>query len=214
MSGTPWTTDEMARLVAESLPDGSYVNLGIGMPTAVANFVPAGREVIYHSENGIVGMGPRPAPGLEDPDLIDAGKSPVTLVTGAAIVHHADSFAIIRGGRLDVAVLGGYQVSERGDLANWIIGNEPLGSIGGAMDLAAGAKALWVMMRHTDRDGGAKIVRSCTFQLTAIGCVRTVFTDLAVIDVTCAGLVVRQLAPGYTLEDVQKVTEPELRLAE
>ncbi len=212
MSGTPWTTEQMARLVAESLPDGGYVNLGIGMPTAVANFVPEGREIVYHSENGIVGMGPRPAAGLEDPDLIDAGKSPVTLVTGAAIVHHADSFAIIRGGRLDVAVLGGYQVSETGDLANWIVGGEKLGSIGGAMDLAAGARALWVMMRHVDRDGGAKIVRSCTYQLTALGCVRSVFTDLAIIDITCDGLLVRQLAPGYTLEDVQAVTEPELRM--
>ena len=207
-----WTPEEMAQRVAAELPDGGYVNLGIGLPTTVASHVPPGREVVYHSENGILGMGGRPEAGAEDPDLIDAGKQPVTLRPGAAIFHHADSFAIIRGGRLDVAVLGGMQVSERGDLANWMVAGETLGSIGGAMDLAIGARRTFVMMRHTDKDGRPKVLRECYYPLTAPGCVDKIFTDLAVIDVTPDGLVVREMPDGLTFEELQAVTEPQLRL--
>ncbi|MFN8523696.1 MAG: 3-oxoacid CoA-transferase subunit B [Chloroflexota bacterium] len=209
----PWTPDEMAERVANALPDGSYVNLGIGMPTAVAAHVPPGREIIYHSENGILGMGPPPAPGDEDPNLVNAGKQPITLIPGASIFHHADSFAMIRGGHIDIAVLGGMQVSAQGDLANWIVGGQKLGSIGGAMDLAVGAKRVFVMMRHVDKSGDLKIVDRCTYPLTGERCVSMIFTDLAVIDVTTEGLVARELAPGHSLEDVQRVTGPRLRMA-
>lgn len=213
MSRAGWTPEEMAARVAADIPDGACVNLGIGLPTLVANYIPTDREVLFHSENGIIGMGPRPRPGEEDPDLVDAGKAPVTLITGAAIVHHADSFALIRGGRLDVTVLGAMQVSERGDLANWRIGDNPLASMGGAMDLCAGARQVFAMMHHVDKEGRPKILYQCSYPLTAPACVRRIYTDLAVIDVTPAGLEVRELAPGFTLADVQAVTEPPLRLA-
>lgn len=211
MSSTGWTAEEIAARVAADLPDGALVNLGIGMPTLVASCLPPDREILIHSENGIVGMGPRPRPGEEDPDLVDAGKAPVTLVVGAAIVHHADSFAIIRGGRLDVTVLGAMQVSERGDLANWRVADSSLGSVGGAMDLAVGARQVFAMMQHVDKNGRPKILRACTYPLTAPACVTRIYTDLAVIDVTPSGLEVRDLAPGLTLADVQTMTEPPLR---
>lgn len=213
MTRAGWTPEDMAARVAADIPDGACVNLGIGLPTLVASFIPTDREVLFHSENGIIGMGPRPRPGEEDADLVDAGKAPVTLITGAAIVHHADSFALIRGGRLDVTVLGAMQVSEHGDLANWRIGDNPLASMGGAMDLCAGARQVFAMMYHVDKDGRPKILRRCTYALTAPACVRCIYTDLAVIDVTPAGLEVRELAPGFTLADVQALTEPPLRLA-
>lgn len=213
MSMAGWTPDEMAARVAADIPEGWCVNLGIGLPTLVANHLPPDREILLHSENGIIGMGPRPQPGHEDPDLVDAGKAPVTLITGAAIVHHADSFALIRGGRLDVTVLGAMQVSEQGDLANWRIGNNPLASMGGAMDLCVGARRVFAMMYHIDKDGRPKILRQCTYALTAPRCVKRIYTNLAVIDVTPTGLEVREMAPGVTLAELQAVTEPPLRLA-
>ena len=181
--------DELARRVAQDIPDGAYVNLGIGQPTLVANHIPAGREVILHSENGILGMGPAPAKGSEDYDLINAGKQPVTLLPGGAFFHHADSFAMMRGGHLDVCVLGAFQVSTTGDLANWSTG-EP-GAIpadGGAMDLAVGAKQTWVMMDLLTKQGASKIVAQCTYPLTAIGCVKRIYTDLATFECTPQGL--------------------------
>lgn len=213
MSAPGWTPDEMAARVAADIPEGWCVNLGIGLPTLVANHLPPDREILLHSENGIIGMGPRPQPGQEDPDLVDAGKAPVTLITGAAIVHHADSFALIRGGRLDVTVLGALQVSEQGDLANWRIGDNPLASMGGAMDLCVGARQVFAMMHHVDKDGRPKILRRCTYALTAPRCVKRIYTNLAVIDVTPTGLEVREMAPGLTLAELQAVTEPPLRLA-
>ena len=172
--------DDIARRIALDIPDGSYVNLGIGMPTLVANHIPAGREVILHSENGILGMGPAPAAGEEDYDLINAGKQPVTLLSGGAYFHHADSFAMMRGGHLDICVLGAFQVSATGDLANWSTG-EPgaIPAVGGAMDLAIGAKRTWVMMDLLDKKGASKLVARCTYPLTGIGCVERVYTELA-----------------------------------
>jgi len=183
------TKDQLAARVAQDMPDGAYVNLGIGMPTLVANHIPAGREIILQSENGILGMGPAPAEGLEDFDLINAGKQPVTLLPGGAFFHHADSFAMMRGGHIDICVLGAFQVSERGDLANWHTG-EPgaIPAVGGAMDLATGAKQTWVMMDLLTKQGASKIVRACTYPLTGLGCVKRIYTDLATLDVTPAGL--------------------------
>jgi 3-oxoadipate CoA-transferase beta subunit len=209
-----WSEAEMAALVAQDLPHGAYVNLGIGLPTLIADHVPPDRVVFFHSENGILGMGPTPPTGQEDPDLINAGKEPVTLVPGAAIVHHADSFAVVRGRHLDAAVLGAMQVAENGDLANWKVGGEALGSVGGAMDLAVGARRTYVMMRHTDRAGRPKIVRACTFPLTGTQCVDRIYTNLAVIQRTERGLTVLRLAPGVTPEALQRVTEPTLTFAE
>ncbi|HRL65413.1 MAG TPA: 3-oxoacid CoA-transferase subunit B, partial [Ottowia sp.] len=181
--------DELARRVAQDIPDGAYVNLGIGQPTAVANHIPPGREVILHSENGILGMGPAPAEGTEDYDLINAGKQPVTLLPGGALFHHADSFAMMRGGHLDVCVLGAFQVSTKGDLANWSTG-EPgaIPAVGGAMDLAVGARQTWVMMDLLTKKGESKIVAQCTYPLTAIGCVKRIYTDLATFECTPQGL--------------------------
>ena len=181
--------DELARRVAQDIPDGAYVNLGIGQPTLVANHIPAGREVILHSENGILGMGPAPAKGSEDYDLINAGKQPVTLLAGGVFFHHADSFAMMRGGHLDVCVLGAFQVSTTGDLANWSTG-EPgaIPAVGGAMDLAVGAKQTWVMMDLLTKQGASKIVAQCTYPLTAIGCVKRIYTDLATFECTPQGL--------------------------
>lgn len=189
-----WSTDEMAQRVASRLHIGEVVNLGIGMPTAVARYAPPGTGIIFHSENGIVGMGPQPEPGAEDPDLVDAGKAPVTLIPGGAIVPHDESFGIIRGGHLDCAVLGAFQVSSSGDLANWRLPGARLGSVGGAMDIAVGARRVIAMMRHVDKEGRPKLVPSCTYPLTATKCVSTVVTDFAVIDVTVDGLVVRESA--------------------
>lgn len=202
-----WTDQQLAERVARELADGACVNLGIGLPTTVARYVPREREIIFHSENGIIGMGPTPAPGEEDPDLVNAGKQPVTLVTGAAIVHQADSFSLIRSGRLDVAILGGLQVAANGDLANWKVpGTQGVGGVGGAMDLAAGAKAIFVMMRHVDKHGRPKLVTACTFPLTARGCVTAVFTDLGIVDCRGGSFVVRELAPGVTRERIAAAT--------
>ena len=181
--------DELARRVAQDIPDGAYVNLGIGQPTAVANHIPPGREVILHSENGILGMGPAPAEGAEDYDLINAGKQPVTLLPGGALFHHADSFAMMRGGHLDVCVLGAFQVSATGDLANWSTG-EPgaIPAVGGAMDLAVGAKQTWVMMDLLTKQGASKVVAQCSYPLTGIGCVRRIYTELCTLECTPQGL--------------------------
>ena len=202
-----WTRDQMAARVAEDIGDGAVVNLGIGLPTLVANHLPAGREVILHSENGVIGMGPAPAPGDEDYDLINAGKQPVTLLPGGAFFHHADSFAMMRGGHLDICVLGAFQVSHRGDLANWHTGAAgAIPAVGGAMDLAIGAKKTFVMMEHSTRNGESKLVEACTYPLTGLACVSRVYTDLAVIDVGPAGATVVEMVPGLGFEQLQAVT--------
>jgi 3-oxoadipate CoA-transferase, beta subunit len=205
------TREQIAKRVARELADGWVVNIGIGMPTLVVPHVPADREVIFHTENGIIGMGPRPAtPEEEDPDLLDAGKRPVTLVVGGAYVHHADSFAVARGGRLDAAVLGAFQVAANGDLANWKLLGAKGGNVGGAMDIAVGARRVYVMMSHVTKDGEPKVVNALTYPLTAMGAVTKVFTDMAVISRTVEGLVLEETAPGLTAADVQAVTEPRL----
>jgi 3-oxoadipate CoA-transferase beta subunit len=202
-----WSRLEMARFVAEDIPDGSYVNLGIGMPEAVAQFVPAGREVIFQTENGLLGMGPAPAEGQEDPELINAGKKPVTALPGACYFHHADSFAMIRGGHIDICVLGAMQVSAKGDLANWSTGeSDAIPAVGGAMDLVAGVKKIFVMTEHTTKGGEPKIVAACTYPLTGRAVVTRIYTNLAIIDVTPKGLVVRRLAPELEFESVQEKT--------
>src|SRR5499427_3103351 len=188
MAEAKWSRAEMAARVARDIPDGAVVNLGIGLPTLVANHLPADREVVFHSENGVIGMGPAPAAGDEDYDLINAGKQPVTLLPGGSFFHHADSFAMMRGGHLDVCVLGAFQVSRAGDLANWHTGAEgAIPAVGGAMDLAIGAKKTFVMMEHTTRQGESKLVEACTYPLTGLACVSRVYTDLAVIDLGAAG---------------------------
>jgi 3-oxoadipate CoA-transferase beta subunit len=207
-----WTDDQIAARVARELPEGACVNLGIGFPTKVTQHVPRGVEIIFHSENGIIGMGSVPLPGEEDPDLVNAGKQPVTLIPGAAIVHQADSFALIRGGRLDYSILGGLQVAENGDLANWKVpGAKGVGGVGGAMDLAVGAKHLLVMMRHTDKSGSAKLLKRCTFPLTGSKCVTSVFTELGIFDCRDGEFVARELAPGVSPDDVQHVTEASVK---
>ena len=202
-----YTRDQMAARVARDIPEGAYVNLGIGLPTLVANHLPKDREILLHSENGVLAMGPAPAPGAEDPDLINAGKQPVTLLPGGAYFHHADSFAMMRGGHLDFCVLGAFQVSKSGDLANWHTGApDAIPAVGGAMDLAIGAKRVYVMMEHLTKQGQSKIVERCTYPLTGIGCVNRIFTDLAVIDVTKDGLRVIEIVPGLSLEELQRLT--------
>lgn len=206
--------EEMAARVARDIPEGAYVNLGIGLPTLVANHLPEGREIVLHSENGVLGMGPAPTPGEEDPDLINAGKQPVTLRAGGAFFHHADSFAMMRGGHLDICVLGGFQVSVRGDLANWHTGEaDAIPAVGGAMDLAIGAKQVFVMMEHLTKRGESKIVEHCTYPLTGIACVRRIYTDLAVLDVTPAGLVVVDLVEGLALDELERLSGLPLRMA-
>jgi 3-oxoadipate CoA-transferase, beta subunit len=210
---TAFSREEIAARAARDIPDGSFVNLGIGLPTLVGNYIPPGREVLLQSENGILHLGPAPAAGQEDPDLINAGKGPVTLRPGASIFDSALSFTMMRGGHLDVAVLGAYQVSERGDLANWSTGADSgVPAVGGAMDLACGARAIWVLMEHTTRKGEPRIVHRCTYPLTALGVVKRIYTNLAVIDVTPDGLVVREMVPGLDLAALQAQTEAELRL--
>ncbi|GAC1344693.1 MAG: 3-oxoacid CoA-transferase subunit B [Acetobacteraceae bacterium] len=207
------TRTEMAARVAQDIPEGWYVNLGIGIPTLVADCVPAAREVVFHSENGVLGMGPAPAAGEADPWLINAGKQLVTLRPGGAYVHHSDSFAMIRGGHLDLCVLGAFEVAENGDVANWATSeNDTAPAVGGAMDLAVGAKRLWVVMEHTTKDGRARLVRRCSYPLTAPGAVGRVYTNLAVLDVTGRGFVVRGMAPGITLEALQARTDAALSL--
>ena len=214
-TGTGWTREQMARRVAQDIPDGSYVNLGIGMPELVAAFIPEGREVIYHVENGLLGMGPDPLPGAVDPELINAGKKPVTAVPGAAYFHHADSFVMIRGGHIDICVLGAMQIAANGDLANWSTGaDDAIPAVGGAMDLVAGVRTIYVITQHTTKTGEPKIVSECTYPLTGKGVVDRIYTDLAVIDVTPDGLVVTELAPGVTLDDVQTRTGAPLIAAE
>jgi 3-oxoadipate CoA-transferase beta subunit len=206
--------EEMAARVARDIPEGAYVNLGIGLPTLVANHLPEGREIVLHSENGVLGMGSAPAPGEEDPDLINAGKQPVTLRAGGAFFHHADSFAMMRGGHLDICVLGGFQVSVRGDLANWHTGEaDAIPAVGGAMDLAIGAKQVFVMMEHLTKRGESKIVERCTYPLTGIACVRRIYTDLAVLDVTPTGLVVVDLVEGLALDELERLSGLPLRMA-
>jgi len=202
-----WTHDEMARKVAQDIRDGAYVNLGIGLPTRVANHLPPGREIVLHSENGVLGMGPAPAPGCEDPELINAGKQAVTLLPGGSYFNSADSFAMMRGGHLDVCVLGAFQVSVRGDLANWHTGAaDAIPAVGGAMDLALGAKQVLVMMEHLTRSGTSKLVAKCTCPVTALACVARVYTDLAVIDVGADGLAVRDLVPGLAFEELLRLS--------
>lgn len=199
--------DEIAQRVAQDIPEGAYVNLGIGLPTMVANHLDPAKEIFLHSENGLLGMGPAPAPGEEDEDLINAGKQPVTLLTGGAFFHHADSFAMMRGGHLDICVLGAFQVSERGDLANWHTGApDAIPAVGGAMDLAIGAKKVFVMMEHQTKSGESKIVSACTYPLTGVACVSRIYTDLATIDVTPNGLVVIDMIDGLTLDQLREMS--------
>ena len=197
----------MAAKVAADIHEGAVVNLGIGLPTLVANHLPAGAEIILHSENGVIGMGPAPAPGEEDYDLINAGKQPVTLLAGGSYFHHADSFAMMRGGHLDICVLGAFQVSATGDLANWHTGGaDAIPAVGGAMDLAIGAKKTRVMMELLTKTGESKLVQACTYPLTGIGCVSRIYSDLAVIDLGPDGAKVVELVEGMTLEQLQALT--------
>ncbi|MCE2856286.1 MAG: 3-oxoacid CoA-transferase subunit B [Comamonadaceae bacterium] len=206
MTYTRRTKDELAARVAQDIPDGATVNLGIGQPTLVANHIPSSLEILLHSENGILGMGPAPAAGLEDYDLINAGKQPVTLLPGGSYCHHADSFAMMRGGHLDICVLGAFQVSATGDLANWHTGEaDAIPAVGGAMDLASGAKQTWVMMDLLTKQGQSKLVSRCSYPLTGIGCVKRVYTDLATLACSPAGLSVIDMVPGLSLEALSKL---------
>lgn len=206
-----WDREAMARRLAQDIPNGSYINLGIGIPELVAKFVPEGRTFIYHTENGLLGMGPSPEEGQEDPELINAGKRHVTANPGAAYFHHADSFAMIRGGHLDLSILGAMQISQAGDLANWSTGKPgAIPAVGGAMDLVAGVKKVFVLTQHTTKTGEPKLVESCTYPLTGQGVVDRIYTDLAVIDITPAGFQTVELAPGVPFEHVQAMTGAEL----
>ena len=203
MSYVKLTRDQIAARIAKDIFEGAYVNLGIGMPTLVANHLPPDREIILQSENGILGMGPAPASGSEDFDLINAGKQPVTLLRGGSYFHSADSFAMMRAGHLDIAVLGAFQVAAHGDLANWHTGGkDDIPAVGGAMDLAIGAKQTWVMMEHLTRSGESKLVERCTYPLTGVGCVTRVYTDLAVIDVTAQGFKLVEAVAGLSLAEL------------
>jgi 3-oxoadipate CoA-transferase beta subunit len=207
--------EQLAARVARDIPEGAYVNLGIGLPTTVANFLPADKEIFLQSENGLLGMGPAPAPGAEDPDLINAGKQPVTLLTGGCYFHHADSFAMMRGGHLDICVLGAFQVSAHGDLANWSTGAaDAIPAVGGAMDLAIGAKQVFVMMDLLTRQGESKLVAECSYPLTGLRCVSRVYTDVAVFDLGKDGARVREMVEGVTLEQLRELTGLPLQLLE
>lgn len=204
---TPWSRAQLAARVAADIPDGAVVNLGIGLPTAVANHFSADKEVMLHSENGVIGMGPAPAKGEEDFDLINAGKQPVTLRPGGCFFHHADSFAMMRGGHLDVCVLGAFQVAVNGDLANWHTGApDAIPAVGGAMDLAIGAKRTWVMMDYLTKEGHAKLVPACSYPLTGLACVSRIYTDLAVIELLNGVATVTDMAPGVTRAYLQGIT--------
>lgn len=201
------TRDQIAARVAQDIPEGAYVNLGIGAPTKVANYLPTEREIFLQSENGLLGMGPAPAPGEEDEDLINAGKQPVTLLTGGAFFHHGDSFAMMRGGHIDICVLGAFQVSATGDLANWHTGEaDAIPAVGGAMDLAIGAKKVFVMMDLLTKTGESKLVAQCTYPLTGIACVDRIYCDYGVIDITQDGLVALELVDGLTVEELSRMT--------
>lgn len=214
MAYQPRSHQELAARVAQDIHNGAYVNLGIGMPTAVANHIPKGIEVVFHSENGILGMGPMPEKGAEDHDLINAGKQPVTLLPGGAYFHHADSFAMMRGGHLDIAILGAFQVSAKGDLANWSTGEpDAIPAVGGAMDLAIGAKSTWVMMNLLTRDGQSKLVPQLTCPVTAIECVQRVYTDLATFTCSPQGLEVNDMVPSLTLEELERIVSLPLKMA-
>jgi 3-oxoadipate CoA-transferase beta subunit len=202
-----WTREQMAARVAQDIPDGAVVNLGIGLPTVVANYLPKDREVILHSENGVIGMGPAPAKGEEDYDLINAGKQPVTLLPGGCFFHHADSFAMMRGGHLDVCVLGAFQVSVAGDLANWHTGApDAIPAVGGAMDLAIGAKKTYVMMEYLTKSGESKLVSVCSYPLTGVGCVSRIYTDLAVFDLDQGRATVIDIVDGLSFDELQKMS--------
>ena len=206
-----WDREAMARRLAQDIPNGSYINLGIGIPELVAKFVPEGRTFIYHTENGLLGMGPSPEEGQEDPELINAGKRHVTANPGAAYFHHADSFAMIRGGHLDLSILGAMQISQTGDLANWSTGKPgAIPAVGGAMDLVAGVKKVFVLTQHTTKTGEPKLVESCTYPLTGQSVVDRIYTDLAVIDITPAGFQTIELAPGVPFAHVQAMTGAQL----
>jgi 3-oxoadipate CoA-transferase beta subunit len=210
-----WSRNEMAQKVALDIPDGAYVNLGIGLPELVAGYVPEGREVIYHTENGLLGMGPAPEKGKEDPELINAGKKNITAIKGACYFHHADSFTMIRGKHIDICVLGTFEVSEKGDLANWSTGKPgAVPAVGGAMDLVLGAKKIFVITKHTTKDGKPKIVENCKYPLTGKGVVNCIYTNLAIIDVTETGLVVKELAPGISFEYAQERTSAKLSMSQ
>lgn len=212
---TPLTRQQMAQRVAEDIPDGWYCNLGIGIPTLVADHLPADREIVLHSENGLLGMGPSPARGAVDPWMINAGKQYVTLLKGASLFHHADSFGMIRGGHIDLCVLGAFEVGANGDLANWATSAaDAAPAVGGAMDLAAGAKQVWVVTEHTTKDGKPKLVEHCDYPLTAPGVVRRIYTNLAVIDVTSRGFEVIEIIPDLSFEALQRQTGAPLHLKE
>lgn len=203
----PFNREQMAARVAQDIPEGGVVNLGIGLPTKVGNYLPADREIILHSENGVIGMGPAPQPGEEDPDMINAGKQPVTLLPGGAFFHHADSFAMMRGGHLDICVLGGFQVSRFGDLANWHTGGpDDIPAVGGAMDLAIGAKSVYVLMELLTRQGESKLVERCTYPLTGLGCVSRVYTDMAVFELKDGRVIVVDDLAGAGIEELSRLT--------
>ena len=211
----PLSRKQMAARVAQDIAEGWYCNLGIGIPTLIADYIPEGREVVLHSENGILGMGPAPEPDKIDPWLINAGKQHVTLLPGGSFFHHADSFAMIRGGHIDLCVLGAFEVAENGDLANWATSAaDAAPAVGGAMDLAVGAKRTWVVTEHTTKDGAPKLVERCSYPLTALGVVSRIYTNLAVIDVAGNGFIVREMVPGMSLDELQSKTSATLRLAE
>jgi 3-oxoadipate CoA-transferase, beta subunit len=211
---TPLSRLQMAWRAAQDIDDGWYVNLGIGLPTMVSDHIPPGREIVFHSENGLLGMGPKPSPNEVDPDLINAGKGLTTLISGGSFFHHADSFLMIRGGHLDLSIMGAFEVSERGDLANWTTEDPdfPPG-VGGAMDLAVGAKRVRVLLEHTTKEGSPRIKVTCAYPLTAERCVSRIYTNLAVIDVTPEGLMAREIVEGLSFEELQNMTEAPLKLA-
>lgn len=208
---TPWSVDEIAKRVAQDIEEGMYVNLGIGQPTKVADFLPDDKDIFLHSENGVLGMGPEPTKGEEDGDLINAGKQYITLLKGGSYFHHGDSFAMIRGGHIDLCVLGAFEVAENGDIANWFLGRpKDIPAVGGAMDLAVGAKEVYVMMDHVSKNGDPKIIENLKLPITGEKCVNRIYTDLAVINVTSEGLVVREMVEGLTFEELQTKTGAKL----